>query len=91
MDSKIGGVIGTGISVTSTLLSTTELEQWIGIICSIIGAVVTIVSAIIIPLIKRIKKAKSNDGKIDASETKEIITETKKDIESIIKENNNNE
>lgn len=84
----LGGVIGSGVSASSVALSSAEVDHIVSIVCAIIGVIITLVSCLLIPLIKWYKKAKE-DGKIskeELEEGKEIVSngieEVKNSIES---------
>ena len=72
----IGGSIGTAISGSAIAMSTSELSQWLSIGCTILGLFITIVTAIIIPLVQ--KKGISAD---DLKALQDKIDETKHDLE----------
>lgn len=69
----IGGLLGVAISSTGASFGLTEVESIISIVCSVIGLIITIVFALIIPVVKKIITAKKNDGKIDLDEAEDII------------------
>ena len=74
----IGGTIGTMISALSINIDNLRsIESIVAIICTSTGLIITIISSVVIPLIKWYKNAKK-DGKIDAGEILEG-TETLKD------------
>lgn len=72
----IGGIIGTILSGIGTSLSLDELQTIISIIFTCIGGLIVIISSVVIPFVKWLKKAKE-DGVI----TKEELEEGKKIIE----------
>lgn len=85
------GIVGTLMSSVG-LTATAEVEQIVSIVCTILGLLITIVSCVIIPIIKSVLKAKA-DGKITADEVNDIIdtadkgiTEVKDEIDSINKD-----
>lgn len=83
----IGGTIGTALSAIGAGLSVTEIQAIVSIIATIIGLAITIFSAVIVPLIKKIKEAKA-DGKITIEELEDIANDLEKNIKDI-KESNN--
>lgn len=92
VDDKVltGGAVGTVLSVAGTGLSVTELQQIISIICTIIGLLITITTAVIIPIWKSIRDAKK-DGKITPEELEDIAKTAKDGIDKIedeLKDNN---
>ena len=72
----IGGSIGTAVSGSAIAMSTSELSQWLSIGCTILGLIITIVTAIIIPLVQN--KTISAD---DLEKLQDKIDETKHDLE----------
>ena len=78
--SFIGGVSGSAISFLG--LSLEDADHIIGIVCGVVGILITIVSTVILPLLRRIKKAKE-DGKITLDEVADIIENTTEDIKKI--------
>lgn len=83
----IGGTIGTAVSAIGAGLSVTEIQAIVSIVATIIGLAITIFSAVIVPLIKKIKEAKA-DGKITIEELEDIANDLEKNIKDI-KESNN--
>lgn len=82
-DNNIAGAIcGNVMSALGIAMSTTELSQIISIVCTVIGTIITIVSALVIPVWKAIRKAKE-DGRIDPDEVQEIIDVTKEGLDKI--------
>lgn len=73
--SLIGGTIGTILSSMGMAISAEQLDHILSIICSVLGAIIVLITSIIIPLVQWYKKAKA-DGKI----TKEELEEGKKII-----------
>lgn len=99
IDSKnlIGGSVGTMISALSINVDNLRsIESIVAIICTSLGLIITIISSVVIPLIKWYKNAKK-DGKIDAGEILEG-TETLKNglkdiqdnLEKLTEEDKNN-
>lgn len=88
--SFIGGVGGSAVSFLG--LSLEDADHIVGIICGVVGLIITIISTIILPLLRRIKKAKA-DGKITLDEVADIIENTTEDIKKVndnIKDNTTN-
>ena len=84
----IGSVVGNavslvGLSMTDNQLATTE--SVVSIVCTILGLLITIICAIVIPLIQWWNKAKK-DGKITEDEVKEAIEIFKKPLDDKNKE-----
>ena len=72
----IGGVAGVILSGVGAGLSLELLQQIISIICTCIGAIIVLITSVLIPLVKWYKKSKE-DGKItkeELEEGKEIIS-----------------
>lgn len=78
--SFIGGVSGSAVSFLG--LSLEDADHIVGIICGVVGLIITIVSTVIVPLLRRIKKAKA-DGKITLDEVTNIIESTTEDIKKV--------
>ena len=75
MKKSILSAFGNMLSILSVALTPQELESVehiTAIICMIIGLLITIISSIVIPLIKWWKNAKA-DGKIDEDEIQEGV------------------
>lgn len=88
--SFIGGVSGSAVSFLG--LSLEDADHIVGIICGVVGLIITIISTVIVPLLRRIKKAKA-DGKITFDEVADIIENTTEDIKKVndnIKDNTTN-
>lgn len=88
--SFIGGVGGSAVSFLG--LSLEDADHIIGIVCGVVGLLITIISTVILPLLRRIKKAKA-DGKITLDEVTNIIESTTEDIKKVndnIKDNTTN-
>ena len=88
--SFIGGVSGSAVSFLG--LSLEDADHIVGIICGVVGLIITIISTVIVPLLRRIKKAKA-DGKITLDEVTDIIENTTEDIKKVndnIKDNTTN-
>ena len=78
--SFIGGVSGSAASLLG--LSLEDADHIVGIICGVVGLIITIISTVILPLLRRIKKAKA-DGKITLDEVADIIESTTEDIKKV--------
>ena len=88
--SFIGGVGGSAVSFLG--LSLEDADHIVGIVCGVVGLIITIISTVIVPLLRRIKKAKA-DGKITFDEVADIIENTTEDIKKVndnIKDNTTN-
>lgn len=78
--SFIGGVSGSAVSFLG--LSLEDVDHIVGIMCGVVGLLITIVSTVILPLLRRIKKAKE-DGKITLDEVTDIIENTTEDLKKV--------
>ena len=78
--SFIGGVGGSAVSFLG--LSLEDADHIVGIICGVVGLIITIISTVILPLLRRIKKAKA-DGKITLDEVTDIIESTTEDVKKV--------
>ena len=88
--SFIGGVSGSAVSFLG--LSLEDADHIVGIVCGVVGLIITIISTVILPLLRRIKKAKADD-KITLDEVADIIESTTEDIKKVndnIKDNTTN-
>lgn len=82
-DSNIAGAIcGNLMSAMGIAMSTTEMSQIVSIVCTVIGTIITIVSALVIPIWKSIRKAKE-DGEITPDEVQDIIDKAKEGLDKI--------
>lgn len=77
-----GAICGNVMSFFGIAMSTTDLSQIISIVCTVIGTIITIISALVIPIWKSIRKAKE-DGKITPEEMQDIIDTTKEGLDKI--------
>lgn len=68
--SLLGGISGTLVSLTG--MSITQINDILGVICSVMGLLISIISCIVIPIVKWRKEAKK-DGKIDEKEKEELV------------------
>lgn len=84
MDDKVitGATVGTILGVTGTGLSVTELQQIISMACTLAGLIITVVTAVVIPIWKEIRKAKK-DGKITPEEAEDIAKTAQEGIDKI--------
>ena len=80
--SLAGGIIGSALSGVGATISLEQLDRIISIVCSVLGAIITIVCVIVIPLIKWWKNAKK-DGKITKEELQEGVGIIKNGIEEV--------
>lgn len=95
-DALAGGLTGSLISFSGVTIA--DVDHLMSIICAIVGLCITIVTAVIIPLIRWHNKAKA-DGHIDADEIEEatqIVSDGLEQISSKVntltdKEGNNKE
>lgn len=69
-DALVGGITGTAVSIAGCMDMQTTY-YWVNLILGIIGAVITLVTAVIIPLWKWWKKSKE-DNNISAEELDEL-------------------
>ena len=60
--SFIGGVSGSAVSFLG--LSLEDADHIVGIVCGVVGLIITIISTVILPLLRRIKKAKADGKKV---------------------------
>ena len=81
----IGGMFGTAISAVGAGLSVTDLQAIISIIATVIGLMITIITGVVIPVIKKYKKAKE-DGKVTIDEAIDIIETAKDGLDKTKKE-----
>lgn len=85
MKKLVGSIVGNILSIFGVTLSDQSLENLdhvMSIVCMVIGIAITIITAIIIPLIKWWKKAKE-DGKITRDELQDGIDIAKGGIDSV--------
>ena len=82
-----GGVAGTMIS--SAGITIADINEWVSLICSLIGIIITITTCIVLPLIAKIKKA-AEDGKITGDEIDDINNNLKQGVEETNKVLDNN-
>lgn len=87
-DALIGGLTGSVVSASGACISVNEVGMLINIIVAVLGALITLTTSVIIPLIQWRKNAKK-DGKVDDEELKqlgELIKQSGKTIEQVAKE-----
>ena len=83
MNEKLyGGIIGTTLSAVGAGLSLEQIQQIVSIVCTCVGFIITLISVVIIPLIKHIKKAKE-DGEISPEEVEEAVNIISNGIDEI--------
>ena len=73
MKKFLGNILGNTLSALGIVLTDAQLEQAehiTAIVCMAVGLAITVISSVIIPLVKWWKDAKK-DGKIDEEEIKE--------------------
>ena len=79
---RIGALVGNALSVGGLLA---DLESIVSIICCIAGFLITFVTCVIVPVWKKIRKAKE-DGKIEPDELNEIAGTLQDGIDHIRKD-----
>lgn len=77
-----GALIGNAVAAAGWLQ---DMENIVSIVCCIAGLLITIVTCVIVPVWKKIAKAKE-DGKITPDELQEIADTLKDGIDNIKKE-----
>lgn len=85
----LGGLCG--VVLSSLGIGLGDVEAIVSIVCSIVGLLITITFAVIIPVVKKIIAAKKNDGKIDLDEAADIVDTLEqglKDVQSDIDKKN---
>ena len=78
----LGALIGNVVSTAGWLQ---DMENIVSIVCCIAGLLITIVTCVIVPVWKKIAKAKE-DGKLTPDELQEIADTLKDGIDDIKKE-----
>ena len=66
-----------------------NVEAAVSIVCSVIGLLIAITFSFVIPVAKKIIKAKRNDGKVDLDEAADIIAEMERDLKKVQEQLNN--
>lgn len=89
-DVLAGGTAGSVISGVGSAISLDTLDRILSITCSVLGIVITIVVAIIIPLVRWYKKAKQ-DGKITKDELQEGVDIIKNGVDEVKNSNKKEE
>ena len=79
---RIGAFVGNALAVGGLLA---DLESIVSIICCIAGFLITFVTCVIVPVWKKIRKAKE-DGKIEPDELNEIAGTLQDGIDHIRKD-----
>lgn len=81
----VRGLFGTCISAAAIKVDDLQsIESITGIVCTSLGLLITLVSAVIIPLIKWYRESKK-DGKIDAEEVEKLAETIQKGAEEVKK------
>ena len=78
-----------GVCLSSTGRALQNVEAAVSIVCSVIGLLIAITFSFILPVAKKIIKAKRNDGKIDVNEAADIIDELERDLKKVQEQLNN--
>ena len=78
-----------GVCLSSTGRALQNVEAAVSIVCSVIGLLIAITFSFILPVAKKIIKAKRNDGKIDLDEAADIIDELERDLKKVQEQLNN--
>lgn len=78
----IGGVIGTSVCSVAVTTATNEIQSIVSIVCTILGLLITIATTIVIPVVKKVIKAKE-DGKITVEEVEDIVKTGKDGIDKL--------
>ena len=82
INKTLGGIFGTILSSMGMVISAEQLDHIVSIICSVVGAIIVILTSVIIPLAKWYKKAKA-DGKITKDEIQEGVDIVKNGIDEL--------
>ena len=84
MDDRIitGGTVGAILSVAGTGLSATEVQQIVSMACTVLGLLITIVTAVFIPIWKEIRETKK-DGTITPEEMEDIAKTAQDAVDKI--------
>ena len=78
-----------GVCLSSTGRALQNVEAAVSIVCSVIGLLIAITFSFVIPVAKKIIKAKRNDGKVDLNEAADIIDELERDLKKVQEQLNN--
>lgn len=85
---SIGSWCGVCLSLFGTSMAVEKVEAIVGIVCSILGFLLSLIMTIIVPFIKKVKQAKE-DGKVTIDEIEDIVKDTQENIDKF-KDNINN-
>lgn len=72
-----------GVCLSSTGRALQNVEAAVSIVCSVVGLLIAITFSFVLPVAKKIIKAKRNDGKIDLDEAADIIDELERDLKKV--------
>ena len=72
-----------GVCLSSAGMALQNVEAAVSIVCSVIGLLIAITFSFVIPVAKKVIKAKRNDGKIDVDEAADIIAELERDLKKV--------
>ena len=72
-----------GVCLSSTGRALQNVEAAVSIVCSVVGLLIAITFSFVLPVAKKIIKAKRNDGKIDLDEAADIIAELERDLKKV--------
>ena len=81
-DKLCGAIIGNAVTAAGWLQ---DMENIVSIVCCIAGLLITVVTCVIVPLWKKIAKAKE-DGKITPDELQDIAGTLKDGLDNIKKD-----
>lgn len=81
----MGGLCGSLISFFGASMNVGDIESIVSIICGVLGLIITIISAVVIPVWKKIRDAKE-DGKITPEEAEDIVNTLQDGIDKINKD-----
>lgn len=84
-ESLATGATGTAVSAAGFALSVTQIQAIFSLAATGLGLLITITTSIVIPIAKKIIKARK-DGKITTDEAQEILEEVEKGCENVKKE-----
>lgn len=91
-DRTVCGVVGTAISAVGAGLSINELQAIVSIAVTILGFIISVLTPLVIKLIKKIKTARE-DGNISKSEAQDIaktVVDIAKETKDFIDSNKEN-
>ena len=72
-----------GVCLSSTGRALQNVEAAVSIVCSVVGLLIAITFSFVLPVAKKIIKAKRNDGKVDLDEAADIIDELERDLKKV--------